>query len=119
MPTLELVGKVVLATFLVAIFVAGFTCFRQLSARTQAREAAEEVHAAIERLIATNDEQRVEVRIPPGYVLSFDENRISIDGILLPEFEYQLGASELTEGYYSLLIKFEEFENGWRIRIEG
>lgn len=118
MPTLRLVGSVILGIFVVAIFIAGYTCFSQISARAEAREAAEKMRDAVGRVMGTGNGQWVELRIPAGYTMSFGENRISIDGITFA-LDCPIRGPKLDGGSHRLYVGYENLGSGFGIVVEA
>lgn len=104
-----MLASVIFASLTVLTFAMAYKYAGALARVRDAREAALEVDAAVRAVIATGDQRKVNVRIPEGYVLSFGDNRITIDGITLPEDGYPLPivGPELGSGTYVLTISFE------------
>jgi len=109
MPALRTLALVILAAFVVSIFVMGYQFLQALNRERRARDAALELNSGVQAVIATGNPRTVEITVPAGYKLKFENQRVSIDGFVVPENGYQLQVTgpELDEGFYQLTITLE------------
>jgi len=105
-PALKMLGLVILAAFVVSIFVIGFMYSRALAELRRAKEAALEVDSKVRAAITTGADQTVEVTIPEGYTLHFKDNQVLIDNLAFPEegYPWPITGPELGHGTYTLTI---------------
>jgi len=106
-PALKMLGLVILAAFVVSIFVIGYTYSRSLADLRRARDAALDVNSKVQAAIATGTDQMVEITIPEGYTLHFMDNQVLIDDLALPEegYPWPIVGPELGYGTYTLTIR--------------
>jgi hypothetical protein len=109
MPALKTLALVILAAFVVSIFVLGYQSLQALNRERKAREAALELNSGVQAVIASRNPRTVRITVPAGYKLKFENQRVSIDGFVVPENGYQLRVigPELNEGFYQLTITLE------------
>ena len=109
MPALRTLALVILAAFVVSIFVMGYQFLQALNRERRARDAALELNNGVQAVIATGNPQTVEITVPAGYKLKFENQRVSINGFVVPENGYQLPVTgpELGEGFHQLTITLE------------
>lgn len=109
MPALRTLGLVVLAALVVATFVMGYLYMGALVSARAAKEAAFEVDAAVWAAITTGNPQTIEITLPPDHTLRFDNARVVIDGVAIPQGGYPLPiiGPELWAGTYTLTIVLE------------
>jgi len=109
-PALKMLGLVILAAFVVSIFVIGFMYSRALAELRRAKEAALDVDSKVRAVIAAGADQTVEVTIPEGYTLHFRDNRVLIDDLAFPEdgYPWPIVGPELGHGTYTLTIRLED-----------
>ncbi|MCS7131920.1 MAG: hypothetical protein NZ934_04255 [Hadesarchaea archaeon] len=109
MPALRVLASVILASLAVLTFTMGYRYAEALARARDAKEAAMEVDAAVRAVTATGDPKKIGIRIPDGYVLKFEGNRITLDGTTLPEGSYPLPivGPELGPGTHVLTISLE------------
>lgn len=106
MPALRTLALVILAAFVVSIFVTGYQFLQALNRERGARDAALELSSGVQAVIATGNPRTVEITVPAGYKLKFENRRVSIDGFAVPENGYQMPVNgpELGEGFHQLTI---------------
>ncbi|MBA7501812.1 hypothetical protein ES706_00387 [subsurface metagenome] len=109
MPAFRTLALVILAAFVVSIFILGYQFLQGLDRERRARDAALELNKGVQAVIATGNPQTVEITVPAGYKLKFENQRVTINGFAIPENGYQLpvAAHEFSEGSYRLTITFE------------
>lgn len=109
MSALKILGLVILSAFVVTLFVIGYRYSGALADMRRAKEAALEVDAKVQLVVATGEDQIAEITIPWGYTLRFVDNQIFIDNMAFPEGGYfwRISGPELGQGSYALKIKFE------------
>jgi len=109
-PALKMLGLVILAAFVVSIFVIGYMYSRALAELRRAKEAALEVDSKVRAAIATGADQTVEVTIPEGYTLHFRDNQVLVDNLAFPEEGYlwPIVGPELGHGTYNLTIRLAD-----------
>jgi len=109
MPALRTLALVILAAFVVSIFVLGYQFLQALDRERRARDVALELNSGIQAVIATRNPRMVEITVPAGYNLKFENQRVTIDGFAVPEGGYQqpVIGPELSEGSYKLTITYE------------
>ncbi|MDH5442869.1 MAG: hypothetical protein OEX16_01000 [Hadesarchaea archaeon] len=110
MPAFRTLALVILAAFVVLIFILGYQFLQGLDRERGARDAALELNQGILTTITYGDNRTVEIIIPPGYELRFENQRLSINGFTLPENEYPLPlvGHTLGEGFHRLIIKIRD-----------
>jgi len=101
-----MLGLVILAAFVVSIFVIGFMYSRALAELRKAKEAALEVDSKVQAAIITGADQTVEVTTPEGYTIHFRDNQVLIDNLAFPEegYPWPIVGPELGHGTYTLTI---------------
>ncbi|KUO39139.1 MAG: hypothetical protein AVW05_01975 [Hadesarchaea archaeon DG-33] len=109
MPAFRTLALVILAAFVVSIFILGYQFLQGLDRERRARDAALELNNGVQAVIATGNPQTVEITVPAGYKLKFENQRVSINGFAVPENGYLLQVTdlELSEGSYVLTITLE------------
>ena len=102
-----MLGLVILAAFVVSIFVIGFMYSRALAELRKAKEAALEVDSKVQAAITTGTDQTVEVTIPEGYTIHFRDNQVLVDNLAFPEegYPWPIIGPELGHGTYTLAIR--------------
>lgn len=102
-----MLGLVIIAAFVVSIFVMGYMYSRALAELRKAKEAALEVDSKVQAAITTGTDQIAEVTIPEGYTLHFIENQVLIDDLAFPEggYPWPIHGPELEHGTYTLTIR--------------
>ena len=102
-----MLGLVVLAAFVVSIFVLGYVYSRALAELREAKEAALEVHSKVQAALTTGTDQIAEVIIPEGYTLHFSDNQVLIDDLAFPErgYPWPIQGPELEHGTCTLTIR--------------
>jgi len=102
-----MLGLVILAAFVVSIFVIGFMYSRALAELRRAKEAALEVDSKVRAAIAAGTDQSVEITIPKGYTLRFRDNQVLVDNLAFPEegYPWPITGPELGHGTYNLTIR--------------
>ena len=107
MPALTVLGLVILAAFVVSVFVIGYVYSQKLAELRRAREAAMEVDAEVQAAIVTGTDQTLEITIPAGYTLHFRDNQVLIDDSSYPEegYPWPITGPELGHGTYTLKIR--------------
>jgi len=102
-----MLGLVILAAFVVSIFVIGYIYSHALAELRKAKEAALEVDSKVQAALATGTDQIAEVTVPEGYILHFSDNQVLIDDLALPEggYPWQIQGPELGHGTYTLSIR--------------
>jgi len=105
-----MLGLVILAAFVVSIFVIGYMYSRALADLRKAKEAALEVDSKVQAAITAGTDQTVEVTIPEGYILHFRDNRVLIDNLAFPEdgYTWPIIGPELGHGTYTLTIRLAD-----------
>jgi hypothetical protein len=105
-----MLGLVILAAFVVSIFVIGYMYSRGLAELREAKEAAFEVDSKVQTALTTGTDQVVEITIPEGYTLHFGDNQVLIDDLAFPEggYPWPIQGPELEHGTYTLTIRLEE-----------
>ncbi len=100
----------ILAAFVVSIFVIGYQFLQALDRERKARDAALELNQGILATITFGNNRTIEITIPPGYELRFENQRLIIDGFMLPENDYPLlvVGPVLGEGSHSLIVKIQD-----------
>jgi len=109
MPALRIIALVILAAFVVSIFAIGYQYLQAQDRERRARDAALELSGGVQNVIATGDPKAVEITVPAGYTLMFENQRVLIDGFTIPEKGYQLPivGPELGEGVHHLTVVLE------------
>ena len=109
MPALRMLASVIFASLAVLTFAMGYKYAKALAGARDAREAALEVDAAVRAVTATGDPRKVKVRVPEGYKLKFENNRMTLDGMTLPEggYPFPIVGPELGPGIHYLTISLE------------
>jgi len=109
MPAFRNLALVILAALVVSIFILGYQFIQGLDRERRARDAALELNSGVQAVIATGNPQNVEITVPAGYELRFENQRVSINGFAVPENGYPLPVKDLklSEGSYVLTIKLE------------
>jgi hypothetical protein len=109
MPALRILGLVILAAFVVSIFVVGYQYLQAQDRERRARDAALELNEGVQAVIATGNQQIVEITIPIGYTLRFENYRVKIDGFAVPADGYSMLVTgpKLEEGTHHLTIVLE------------
>lgn len=104
-----MLASVILASLAILTFAMAYKYAEALARARDARETALEVDAVVRAVTATGDRRKINVRVPEGYVLKFEDNRITLDGIILPEGGYPLPilGPELGPGTHVLTISLE------------
>jgi hypothetical protein len=104
-----MLALVILAAFVVSIFGIGYQFLQALDRERRARDAALELNQGILSTIALGGNRTIEINIPPGYELRFENQRLSINGFTLPEDGYRLPVvgPVLGEGPHRLTITLE------------
>ncbi len=110
MPAFRTLALVILAAFVVSIFILGYQFLQGLDRERRAREAALELNNGVQAAIATGNPQTVEITVPSGYKIKFENQRVAINGFAVPENGYllQVTDQELSEGSYVLTIMLED-----------
>lgn len=105
-----MLGLVILAAFVVSIFVIGYVYSRALAELRRAKEAALEVNSKVQAALATGTYQIAEITVPEGYTLHFSDNQVLIDDLAFPEGGYlwPIQGPELEHGIYTLTIRLED-----------
>jgi len=105
-----MLGLVILAAFVVSIFVIGLMYSRALAELRRAKEAALEVDSKVRAAITTGTDQTVKVTIPEGYTLRFRDNQVLIDDLAFPEegYPWPIVGPELGQGTYALAIGLDD-----------
>ena len=113
MPALRTLALVILAAFVVSIFVIGYQFLQALDSERRARDAALELNNGVQAVIATGNPHTIKITVPAGYKLKFENQRVTINGFAVPENGYQLPVigPELSEGSYRLTIAFKPENN--------
>ncbi len=89
------------------VFIAAFTVLQEVSQADAARTAADELHDEIQDMILTGTCSDVEIMIPNGYTLTFENNQLKIDGITRPEdgpYSMTVDGPTLGSGSHTLSI---------------
>ena len=112
MTALRMLGLVVLAAICLGIFLGAYMYLQELSKFGRANEVLLQLCSEIRSVISTGDNrENIEVKIPSGYVLSFDaENgQLVIDGIRTPEdgFSLPINGPDLGPGEHVVSIVLE------------
>ena len=109
MPALRTLALVILAALVVSIFFMGYQFLQALNRERRARDAALELNNGVQAVIASGNPRTVEITVPAGYKLKFENHRLSINGFVAPENGYQLPVTgpELDEGFHHLIITLE------------
>ena len=107
MPALTVLGLVILAAFVVSVFVIGYVYSQKLAELRRAKEAALDVDAAVRAAIVTGTDQTMQITIPEGYTLHFGENQVLIDSTAYPDggYPWPITGPELGHGTYTLAIR--------------
>lgn len=109
MPALKTLGLVILSIFVVAIGSFGFLTLRaQITGRALA-EALDKVEEICIQVIESGGSRQTEIHIPGGYTMTFNDNRISLNGeqreLLLPFAE---NLSPIPSGHHLVEATVEE-----------
>ncbi len=112
MYALKMVGLAVLAGACIFAFIIGYNQLQGLSASQKAREEAGNLDMKIEDVIITGNQENVEIEIPEGYTLKFEENQIKMNGIKYPaspkdEYSLPVNGPTLSQGVYTLQISLD------------
>jgi len=109
MPAFRTLALVILAAFVVSIFILGYQFIQGLDRERRARDAALELSKSVQAVISTGNPQTVEITVPTGYKLKFENQRVAINGFAVPENGYplQVIGQELSEGSYVLTLTLE------------
>jgi len=102
-----MLGLVILAAFVVSVFVIGYVYSQKLADLRRAKDAALEVDSEVRAAIVTGTDQTLEITIPEGYTLHFRENQVLIDDAAYPEggYPWPITGPELGHGTYTLAIR--------------
>ncbi|MFN4133625.1 MAG: hypothetical protein ACK4GQ_04575 [Candidatus Hadarchaeales archaeon] len=84
MPTMRTIGLVAMAALTASVGLAGYISFQAISAERAAREALLAVGQACDEVIASGSPRMVEITIPVGYSMKFEDNQIYMAGQRYP-----------------------------------
>lgn len=113
MYALKMVGLAVLAGACVFAFIIGYNQFQGISASQKVRDEAQDLDMVIGTVISSGSgPENINIEIPEGYTLKFEENQIKINGIKYPaspEDEYSLPVNgpTLSQGSYNLQVSLD------------
>ncbi len=77
MPALRTLALVILAALVVSIFFMGYQFLQALNRERRARDAALELNNGVQTVIASGNPKTVEITVPAGYKLKFENQRVS------------------------------------------
>ena len=124
MYALKLVGLVVLASISALGFIAGYGQFQDYQAHLDAQDAVEDIDYAVKNnfFIGGNPQENfeLEVEVPSGHELIFEENSVSIDGItesLEGKGQYSYVENSFSAGFYNLRFSLYEDNDEYLIEV--
>lgn len=104
---LRLVGLVVIAGIIAAVFALVYPKFLAMSKAEKAKDAVDKLHPAIDSVInGSVSSTTVKIEIPKGYELTFKENQMILDGITR-EYRRSIDGEDFGSGEHQLKITIE------------
>jgi|GEM_PF-3307764 len=124
MYTLKLVGLVVLASMSALGFIVGYGQFQDYQAHLEAQDSVKDIDEAVWNNFLKppnpQDNFELEVKIPSGYQLRFEENSVNADGVSRPlesEGLYSYVEDNFSSGVYTLEFSWTEDNGKYLIEV--
>ncbi|KXB04745.1 hypothetical protein AKJ50_02040 [candidate division MSBL1 archaeon SCGC-AAA382A13] len=90
MYALKMVGLTVLAGFCILGFAISYNYFHEFSDLKEVRKEALDLHKEIEYAIITGNSKKLSIKIPKDYSLSFNSNKLTINGNPFPDEKFDM-----------------------------
>jgi hypothetical protein len=109
MPALKTLGMLILALVVVSLFLIGWKFSQDLKDLKGAREAVLTIDIYVREVLASGNFKVVNIEIPGGYTIEFEDNQICLGKSRLPEggYQFQIVGPALGPGHHELMIKIE------------